>query len=484
MVAIMVWVFVSLKPLIRVMLASLVLLSASGCGGGGGSDGITSNSSGSIGTLDDTGNLVDDTEGSADDIEGSADDTVNVGTGSDLPAGEPLGLVLPRVSIEARELAVIINTDDPLSLQIAEYYVAARNIPQQNVLRLAMGVVQVMSAEVFAAHETAINEAFGEEIEAIALTSMYPHRIECMSVSAAVALGFDLQYCKDGPSCGQTAAVDYFESWSSHPWRDHGLRPTMIIAADTYAAAVALIDRGVAADATYPDAKGWLVRTTDVERSVRSNDFAATRNTWQGVLDLEYVDNSAGAVGSDLIENQAGVLFYFTGLSRVDNIDTNTYHPGAVADHLTSFGGSLPDSPQMSIIEWLQAGVTASYGAVVEPCNYTEKFPQASILIPHYFRGESVVEAYWKSVHWPGEGNFVGEPLARPWVGAQTSYADGNYTVTTTLLRPGLNYAVESGPTKNGPWTPVMNNINVGTWGMNNILIKQVKVAWYRLVEE
>jgi uncharacterized protein (TIGR03790 family) len=467
MVAIMYWVYVSLKPLSRLILVSLVLLGASSCGGGGG--GSDSNSNGSASSGGGTGAGVDD--------------AANVGTDSDVPGGEPLGLVLPRVSIEASELAVIINTDDPLSLQVAEYYVAARNIPQQNVLRLAMGVAPVMSAEAFTTHETAINEAFGENIEAIALTSMYPHRIGCMSVSAAVALGFDLQYCNDGLSCGQTAAVDYFESWSSHPWRDHGLRPTMIIAAETYAAAIALIDRGVAADATYPDAKGWLVRTTDIDRSVRYSDFAATRNAWQGILDLDYVDNSAGA-GSNLIENQAGVLFYFTGLAAVGNIDTNTYHPGAVADHLTSFGGSLPDSSQMSILEWLQAGVTASYGTAAEPCSYTAKFPQVSTLIQHYFRGESVVEAYWKSVHWPGEGNFVGEPLARPWAGAQTSYANGSYSIITTLLRPGLNYAVEYGPTENGPWARVINNINVGTWGMNNILIEQAKVAWYRLVEQ
>jgi xylose isomerase len=26
-----------------------------------------------------------------------------------------------------------------------------------------------------------------------------------------------------------------------------------------------------------------------------------------------------------------------------------------------------------------------------------------------------LIEAYWKSVAWPGQGLFVGEPLARPW---------------------------------------------------------------------
>jgi hypothetical protein len=32
----------------------------------------------------------------------------------------------------------------------------------------------------------------------------------------------------------------------------------------------------------------------------------------------------------------------------------------------------------------------------------------------HYALGASAIESYWKSVAWPGEGVFVGEPLAQP----------------------------------------------------------------------
>jgi len=33
----------------------------------------------------------------------------------------------------------------------------------------------------------------------------------------------------------------------------------------------------------------------------------------------------------------------------------------------------------------------------------------------HYLRGDTLLEAYWKSVLMPGQGLFVGEPLARPY---------------------------------------------------------------------
>jgi superfamily II DNA helicase RecQ len=38
-----------------------------------------------------------------------------------------------------------------------------------------------------------------------------------------------------------------------------------------------------------------------------------------------------------------------------------------------------------------------------------------TILIGQYVRGETLIEAYWKSVAWPGQGVFIGEPLAAPY---------------------------------------------------------------------
>ncbi len=89
--------------------------------------------------------------------------------------------------------------------------------------------------------------------------------------------------------------------------------------------------------------------------------------------------------------------------------------PGALADHLTSFGGQLTgDSGQMSSLEWIAAGATASYGTVSEPCAHPQKFPHPQLLLLNYLQGASAIEAYWKSVAWPQQGVFVGEPLAAP----------------------------------------------------------------------
>ena len=66
------------------------------------------------------------------------------------------------------------------------------------------------------------------------------------------------------------------------------------------------------------------------------------------------------------------MLFYLTGLPKVPDVDTNTFVPGALADHLTSYGGQIPNTGQMSAIVWLQAGASASFGTVKEPCAYTD----------------------------------------------------------------------------------------------------------------
>ena len=92
-----------------------------------------------------------------------------------------------------------------------------------------------------------------------------------------------------------------------------------------------------------------------------------------------------------------------------------SFRPGAVADHLTSAGGILEGATQMPITEWLGQGATASYGTVSEPCNHRGKFPSPGIFLDHYLRGDTLLEAYWKSVAMPGQGLFIGEPLARPY---------------------------------------------------------------------
>jgi len=406
-------------------------------------------------------------------------DTTDSGTTG---AADPPTVLLPKQGLDPDEVAVLVNTSDPNSVAIAAYYVEHRGVPEANVVELAFPTDAVLSAAAFAPHKAQV-DALDPSIQALVITWTKPYRVDCMSITSAFALGFDVKYCSQ--PCNPTAPSPYYDSLSVAPFTDHGIRPAMSIAAANLDDALALIDRGIAADDTFPTGDGVLVRTTDVARSVRWDDFIYTVDTWKHPegLALEYIDNSGG-MGSDFVTGAQDLLFYFTGLAQVPEIDKNTYRPGAVADHLTSYGGQIPDSGQMSVVRWLEAGVTASYGTVVEPCNYPTKFPRTSVLLPHYFRGATVLEAYWKSVAWPGEGIFVGEPLARPWGATTTDWQDGTLTITTTLLRPGVAYVVEAGESDQGPWTPALQDISIPAHQRLEIVVEPALAPFYRLREQ
>src|SRR5439155_15366175 len=130
------------------------------------------------------------------------------------------------------------------------------------------------------------------------------------------------------------------------------------------------------------------------------------------------------------------------------------YLDGAIADHLTSWGGVMVvASGQTSALEWLSAGATGSYGTSTEPCSFRAKFPEPGVVIAHYLSGESLVEAYWKSVQMPGQGVFIGDPLARPFGGMRITRSAAGTVVLTRALPPG-NYIVEAATSSIGPFRP------------------------------
>lgn len=396
--------------------------------------------------------------------------------------GEPVipTVLFPRTSILPEELAVIVNDDDPLSVEIAQLYVAARAIPEANVVHVALPATDVLTPELFGPILADVQAQLGDEIQAQVLTFVQPYRVGCMSITSAFALGYD-PLC-DG--CVMTPPSSYYDSPSLRPWDDHGLRPTMMLAAQTIEDAQALIERGLAADGTHPPGTAYLVRTTDAARSVRWRQMQALSEQWQGWDELlvQYTDNADGS-GSNTIENATDVMFYFTGLADVGGIETNAYVPGAMADHLTSFGGQVPQSGQMSALRWLEAGATGSYGTVVEPCNYPEKFPHVGTAVSHYFRGETLVEAYWKSVAWPAEGLVIGEPLSRPWDGSRVEQVGADLVITTNLLIPGVPYDVEAADAPDGPWEHVLTGMVPYTVTLE-IVIEGADRAWYRLLPQ
>ncbi len=324
----------------------------------------------------------------------------------------------PRLTgrITAQTLGLVINTADPYSVAVGEYYIQRRGIPEGNVMRVNVPVKAQLSLAEFQALDAQIRLMMPTRVQGLALAWSQPYAVECNSITSALAFGFQPEICKQ--TCGASVPSPYFTYTADKPQTDLGLRPAMMIAARSVESAKQLIDRGVAADASLPSpflpSHAYYFSTSDAARSVRSRLFppAGLMRPWGVEVERQT---------ADALPKLHRALLVQTGLSTVPGLDKVEWLPGAVADHLTSYGGTLdtlPGQGQMSALDWIEAGATASYGTVTEPCNHWQKFPHPQLLLLSYIQGVTVLEAYWHSVAWPAQGVFVGEPLAAPFAPA------------------------------------------------------------------
>jgi uncharacterized protein (TIGR03790 family) len=329
----------------------------------------------------------------------------------------PAWVAVPRDTgrLRAADIGVVINTADPVSVKVGRYYIKARRLNPNQVLRIALPTKPVLTPEEFERLNGAIKVRFGPAVQALALAWTTPYSVACNSITGALALGFDAELCKNG--CAVSRASPYFNSASARPLQDHGFRPAMLLAGDSFEEVKALINRGVAADGWMaktgrPKVNVLLLTTDDVARRVRTVLYPPP--TFARALNVDVKVQPE----ADLLTTPK-VLLAITGSVKPTLSPAPDWVPGGLGDHLTSYGGDLQGGTgQGTALAWLASGATASHGAVTEPCNHLQKFPHPQVLLLHYLQGATAIEAYWKSVLWPQQSLFVGEPLAAPFAGA------------------------------------------------------------------
>ena len=313
--------------------------------------------------------------------------------------------------LTANTLGLVINTADPYSVAVGDYYAQRRGIAPEHVLRLVLPVKASLSVAEFDVLAQQVRDHMGPQVQALALAWVEPYAVECNAITSALTLGFQAGVCAN--TCAPSAASALFNNKSPRPWTDLGVRPSMLLASGSVQQAKALIDRGIASDQQLgkrgvPMADAVFVNTKDAARNVRTRLYPPARAV-QGL--------GVQTVRRDMADRTPlqRVFLYQIGTLRMETPDAIPWLPGALADHLTSYGGVLRGSGEhMSAMDWLDAGATASYGTVSEPCNHVQKFPHPQVLLARYVLGATALEAYWSSVAWPAQGVFIGEPLAAP----------------------------------------------------------------------
>jgi uncharacterized protein (TIGR03790 family) len=328
-------------------------------------------------------------------------------------AREPRWIAGPRITdrLRAADIGLVINTADPYSVQVGEHYIERRKLKPSQVLRLVLPLKGTLTLDEFEALRRAIADHFGPTTQALTLAWTWPFGVECNSITGALALGFDAELCKQ--SCAASRHSPYFNARTARPMADLSFRPSMLLAARNVEQAKALIDRGVAADGSLMlrgrrPVNALLLITDDAARGVRAGLYPPA-----GLLREQGVD--VVVAGASKLPGAPRVLLATTGSARLELTPPPQWMPGGLGDHLTSVGGMVNIAHgQSTVLDWIESGATASYGTVSEPCNHLQKFPHPQVLLLHYLQGATAIEAYWKSVAWPQQGLFVGEPLAAP----------------------------------------------------------------------
>jgi uncharacterized protein (TIGR03790 family) len=363
------------------------------------------------------------------------------GAQQSVPARSPrrapawLPAVRPTGRLQAEDIGLVINTADPYSLAVGEHYIRRRGLKPQQVLRLSLPTTAVVNRDVFDHLRGRIELRFqGRKpaVQALVLAWSFPYAVDCNSIGGALALGFDAELCAN--SCLPSRPSRYFNATTSKPWSELGIRPVMHLAAPTVEEAKALIDRGALADGSLalrgrPPVTALLLETQDVPRNVRSVLYPPAGTLGEAGVNLR--------VEPALVLPAARrLLMVATGAMRLDFGAPLDWVPGGVGDHLTSFGGALePWHGQSTALEWIASGATGSHGTVSEPCNHLQKFPHPQIFLQQYLQGVTLIEAYWKSLAWPQQSIFIGEPLAAPFAVPEATLAAARRAAAESVMR-------------------------------------------------
>ena len=176
------------------------------------------------------------------------------------------------------------------------------------------------------------------------------------------------------------------------------------------------LKRAAASDGTHPKGHVYFMINPDVRSRTRQPQFPKACEALEK-LGCNGICLEAGQDGQDgkLPLAKDDVIGLVAGSAGFDwPAAKSTMLPGAIAEHLTSFGAKFDGSGQTKISEFIRGGAAGSAGAVAEPYALWQKFPLCSLHV-HYGEGCSLAESFYQAVAGPYQLLVIGDPLARPY---------------------------------------------------------------------
>lgn len=339
-----------------------------------------------------------------------------------------------------QNVLVVVNQTSSNSIALGRYYLTQRGLHERQLLRIATTnerniSVAAFSNEIRGPIFTYLAESgLEDQIDYIVFSRDIPYRVfsgdytnsRHAGLTSTMYYGFFASSNAFISGCNLATGSANAYAAREEPFR----RPdppvntryllSAMITASNQADALAVIDRAVASDFTRPAATVFFEHGEDQRRNGRWPQYEET------AFALRFITNGPTFALVDGLGDttpRTNAMGLMTGLQAYPRFGTTSLRPGALAEHLTSFAGFLFNSTegegwrepyQMKITSWIAAGAGGSYGTVVEPCAYTNKFPDARLHL-YYGRGFSLGESFYQALANPYQGILLGDPLGQPY---------------------------------------------------------------------
>jgi uncharacterized protein (TIGR03790 family) len=355
-------------------------------------------------------------------------------------------------------VVVVVNQSSSNSVQLGNDYCERRGVPPQNLFRMTGWTNGAISWQQGDFENYLLNPLLAmiyssgltNQAEIVLLSMDIPYRVingdSENGTTSALFYGFKTNTTPsmglpDTCSLPDQATNSY--SYSELPFAlaepetaSTNAFLAVMLTDTSLAEAETTLDRGVASDGTFPEETVFLEKTTDYDRNVR---FVLFDNAIQECRARS--DNAVMRTNSNSTD-VTNALGLDTGLAGF-SLPADAFVPGGVGDSLTSYGGFIfEDLGQTPLLAFLESGASASYGTVVEPCNYTYKFPDPMVYF-YQDRGFCLAEAYYQSLADPYEGLMVGEPLSAPFArrASATWSSPANGSVVSNLATFNVSFS-------------------------------------------
>lgn len=343
---------------------------------------------------------------------------------------------------------LLVDPTNPDALHVANHYAALRDVPGANVVYLdpdAADYASLAAAQLRTMRGEVLQRGIEASVDFVVLAPSDSFFVAAsgllddpcspvhrLALPSAYGL-FDYEALLLGPG---TPSVQQPNTYSRTTWLAEGFRselrwlgglPSAAVNARRYyvpcslgwlgtlgnskAEVLAMLDRSVAVDATFPGGTAYYMQTTDPARSAPRHAIFPTAVSQMAL---------AGGLAEHLMDvlplARTDVLGVMTGWAD-PAIDTGNFTllPGSFCDHLTSYAATFDVASQVKMSRWIAKGASGTAGTVEEPCNYASKFPHARLHVV-YRRGMTLGEAWFRSMSGaPFQALFLGDPLTSPW---------------------------------------------------------------------